>query len=85
MKQTIILLGVFLSSCASVPHRLYENPERYRCEIVVDTEWNKEYPVNTFEHVMRLGESYQSRYFGTEYKLVATEDPEIFVIEVTIE
>lgn len=86
MKQFIAFISIILVGCvSSVPSKLYEKPERYRCELIIDTEWDQQYPVTTFQHVLKIGEVYEDRYFGTNYQLVPTEDPTVFALQVTIE
>ena len=86
MKQVLLILVVFLPGCiASAPSRLYEHPERYKCELILETEWDSTYPVKTFHKVFQLDAVYIDPYFKTEYRLVATDDPNEFALEVVID
>ena len=86
MKQVLLILVVFLQGCiASTPSKIYKHPERYKCQLILETEWDSTYPVQTFEQVFQLGEVYKEPYYGMRYKLVPTDDPEKFALKVIID
>jgi len=86
MKQVLLILVVLLQGClASAPAKLYEHPERYRCQLILETQWDSSYPIKTFHHVLELDTIYHDTWYGTSYKLVATDDPNRFALQVVID
>ncbi len=84
MKFTYLLPAVLLASCSVAPKNVFVNPENYSCDLIIPTIWDGVHPVEHFEHEIVLNQVYHD-YFGMKYKLVESETPGVFLLQIDVE
>tara|TARA_R100001224_G_scaffold90580_2_gene59706 strand:+ start:2795 stop:3010 length:216 start_codon:yes stop_codon:yes gene_type:complete len=67
----------------STPAKVYVQPEKFNCDLIIPTIWDGNHPVEHFEHEMLLDVVYHD-YTGNGYKLVATDTPNVFALQVDV-
>jgi|TARA_R100000458_G_C8254797_1_gene231068 hypothetical protein len=83
MKTIALLLPVLFVGCMSTPAKVYVQPEKFNCDLIIPTIWDGNHPVEHFEHEMLLNAVYHD-YMGHRYTLVATDTPNVFALQVDV-
>ncbi len=84
MKFTYLLPAVLLASCTVAPKNVFVHPEKYSCDLIIPTIWDGCHPVSHFEHELVVGSEYYD-YYGMKYKLVETETPGVFILQIDVQ
>jgi hypothetical protein len=84
MKTIALLLPVLFVGCMSTPAKVYVQPEKFNCDLIIPTIWDGNHPVEHFEHEMILDAVYHD-YTGYKYTLVATDIPNVFALQVDVD
>ena len=86
MKAITLLIPLLAVGCAATmttPKKVYVHPEKYSLDLIIPTAWNGNHPVTHFSHELIVGKTYQD-YRGIDYKLVPTEDSNLFVLQIQV-
>ena len=83
MKTVIAFTLLLFAGCTTVPKKLYVQPEKFNCDLLIPTSWNGDYPVKFFEHKLIVSQTYED-YNGMSYKLMPTEDPNVFSLQIVV-
>ena len=83
MKTIALLLPVFFVGCMSAPTKVYVQPEKFNCDLIIPTIWDGNHPVEHFQHEMILNAVYHD-YMGHQYKLVKTDTPDVFALQIDV-
>jgi len=67
----------------SIPQKIYVQPEDYNCDLIISTSWDGCHPVQHFEKELVVNHTHTD-YMGMDYRLMSTEDPKIFILQVSI-
>ena len=75
MKTIALLLPVLFVGCMSTPTKVYVQPEKFNCDLIIPTIWDGNHPVEHFQHEMILNAVYHD-YMGNQY--VGGRHPDVF-------
>lgn len=84
MKAITLLSPLLMMGCFSyTPKNMYVHPEKYRCDLMIATRWNESFPVEYFQHKMKVGQEYTDVH-GMTYTLIPTGDSTVYAIQVSV-
>ena len=83
MKTIVLFSCLLFAGCVSVPQRLYVHPQKFSCDLIIPTSWDGCYPVKYFEKKLVIDHVHTDQ-LGMDYKLVPTDDPKVFVLQIVV-
>ena len=84
MKTIALFTPLLMVGCLSyTPKNMYVHPQKYRCDLMIATRWDESFPVEHFQHEIKVGQEYMDVQ-GMTYTLVPTEDSTVYAIRVSI-